>query len=252
MQQPGGKLDRKVAIITGGGSGIGRATSLLFAREGAMVVVADIDEASGIETVEDLCERGGEGIFVQTDVTEALQAQRMINAAMDAYGKLDILFNNAGIGHRVPVHECSEEDWDRVIAVNLKGVFLGCKYAVQVMMGQGGGNIINTASGAGLLGAVRSPAYSAAKGGVVILTKQMANDYARHNIRVNAICPGAVDTPLMNVVYRELSDDLQEGKRIYEARLPRGRLISPEDVAHVALYLSTDETGFITGNPFFI
>lgn len=208
MCQPSGLLDGKVAIITGGASGIGRATTLLHAREGAKVLVADIDKAGGTETVDGLRGLGGEGSFVLTGVTDASQVRRMINTAVDTYGKLDILFNNAGIGHRVPVHECSEADWDRVIAVNLKGVFLGCKYAVQVMLGQEGGNIINIASGAGLVGAVRSPAYSAAKGGVVILTKQMANDYARHNIRINAICPGAVDTLLMNVVYRELSDDL--------------------------------------------
>ena len=252
MQEPSRKLDGKVSIVTGGASGIGRATALLFAREGATVVVADIDPVGGHRTVADLHQRGGQALFVPTDVTIASDVQRLIQRTVETYGQLDILFNNAGIGHRVPVHECTEEDWDRVIAVNLKGVFLGCKYAVQVMLEQGGGTIIHTASGAGLLGAPRSPAYSAAKGGVVILTRQIANDYARHNIRINAICPGAVDTPLMNVVYREISDDLQEAKRIYEERLPRGRLISPEEVAHTALYLASDEIGFITGNPFFV
>ncbi|MGD8463678.1 MAG: glucose 1-dehydrogenase [Anaerolineae bacterium] len=252
MQSSGKKLDGKTAIITGGASGIGQATARLFAREGATVVVADIDSTGGNRVVDELRQRGADAIFVPTDVTIASDVQHMIESTVETYGKLDILFNNAGIGHRIPVHECSEEDWDRVIAVDLKGVFLGCKYGIQVMLEQGGGTIINTASGAGLLGAPRSPAYSAAKGGVVILTRQIANDYAQQNIRINAICPGAVDTPLMNVVYREISDDLQEAKRIYEARLPRGRLIHPEEVAHAALYLASDETRFITGNPFFV
>jgi NAD(P)-dependent dehydrogenase (short-subunit alcohol dehydrogenase family) len=252
MSDLGRKLTGKVAAITGAASGIGKATALLFAREGARVVVADVDELGGQEVVETIRQRGGEALFAFTDVTAAADVERMINLAVDIYGQMDILFNNAGIGHRIPVHECSEEDWDRVIAVNLKGVFLGCKYAARVMLRQGGGTIINTASGAGLVGAIRSPAYSASKGGVVVLTKQMANDYAQHNIRVNAICPGAVDTPLMGVVYREISDDPKEAKRIYESRLPRGRLITPEEVAHVALYLASDEIGAMTGNPFFI
>ena len=246
------RLSGKVAIITGAASGIGRATALLFGREGARVVVADIDEAGGQKAVSTIVDRGGEALFVLADVTVAADVQRMIHRAVETYGRLDILMNNAGIGHRVPVTECSEEDWDRVIAVDLKSVFLGCKYAIPVMVRQGGGTIINTASGAGLLGAPRSPAYSAAKGGVVILTKQIANDYARDNIRINAICPGAVDTPLMAVVYRDISEDLEEGKRIYESRLPRGKLIAPEEVAHTALYLASDELGFITGNPFFV
>jgi NAD(P)-dependent dehydrogenase (short-subunit alcohol dehydrogenase family) len=252
MNDLGRKLSGKVAAITGAASGIGQATALLFAREGAKVVVADVDEAGGRKTVDTIREQGGIALFAATDVTVAADVKRMVNLAVETHGRLDILFNNAGIGHRLPVHECSEEDWDRVIAINLKGVFLGCKYAVRAMMRQGGGTIINTASGAGLVGAPRSPAYSASKGGVVVLTKQMANDYAQHNIRVNAICPGAVDTPLMEVVYREISDDFEEAKRIYEARLPRGRLITPEEVAHVALYLASDEIGFITGNPFFV
>jgi len=252
MDEPRKRLSGKVAIITGSASGIGRATALLFGREGAQVVIADINEAGGRRTVDAIRERGGEALFVFADVTVAADVQRMINGTVEAYGRIDILMNNAGIGHRVPVVECSEEDWDRVIATDLKSVFLGCKYAIPVMVRQGGGTIINTASGAGLLGAPRSPAYSAAKGGVVILTKQIANDYARDNIRINAICPGAVDTPLMAVVYRDISEDLEEGTRIYESRLPRGKLIAPEEVAHTALYLASDELGFITGNPFFV
>lgn len=252
MEETRKRLRGKVAVITGAASGIGRATALLFAREGAKVVVADIDAEECFTVVDIIQGDGGEAVSALTDVTVAKDVQRMVNLAEETYGRLDVLFNNAGVGHRLPVHECTEEDWDRVIAVNLKGVFLGCKFAIPIMMEQGGGTIINTASGAGLLGAPRSPAYSAAKGGVVILTRQIANDYARYDIRVNAICPGAVDTALMNVVYRELSGDLDEGKRIYESRLPRGKLLSPEEVAHTALYLASEETRFITGNPFFV
>jgi NAD(P)-dependent dehydrogenase (short-subunit alcohol dehydrogenase family) len=252
MDQPRKKLSGKVAVITGAASGIGKASALLFGREGAKVVVADIVEAGGCQTVEAIRAHGGEALFVRTDVTVAVDVERMVNHAVESYGRLDILFNNAGIGHRVPVTECTEEDWDRVIAVDLKSVFLGCKYAIPVMMRQGGGTIVNTASGAGLLGAIDSPAYSAAKAGVVVLTKQIATDYSRHNIRINAICPGAVDTPLMNVVYRTISDDLAEAKRIYESRLPRGRLLSPEEVAYTALFLASDESDLISGNPYFV
>jgi len=246
------RLADKVALITGAASGIGRATALLFARGGAKVVVADINAAGGQDTVETIRRGGGEAIFALADVTSAADAKRMVDTAVETYGRLDILFNNAGIAHRAPVDECSEEDWDRVIAINLKGVFLGSKYAVPVMKRQGGGTIINTASGAGLVGTVHSPAYCASKGGVVLLTKQMALDFARDNIRVNAICPGAVDTPLMEVVLRELSDDLVEAKRMYEERLPRGKMLAPEQVAHAVLYLASDESGFMTGNPFMI
>jgi NAD(P)-dependent dehydrogenase (short-subunit alcohol dehydrogenase family) len=176
MGQPEPKLRDKVAVITGAASGIGRATALLFGREGARVVVADINEPGGQDTVTAIRQSGGEATFVLTDVTVAADVQGMIQRAVEIYRRLDILFNNAGIGHRIPVHLCSEEDWDRVLAVDLKSVFLGCKYAIPAMIAQGGGTIINTASGAGLLGAPRSPAYSAAKGGVVILTRQIAND----------------------------------------------------------------------------
>jgi NAD(P)-dependent dehydrogenase (short-subunit alcohol dehydrogenase family) len=233
------RLAGKVAVITGSASGIGRATALLFGREGAQILVADING-------------GGDATFSHTDVTKADDVRRMVGLSVEAYGRLDILFNNAGIGHRAPVHDCSEEDWDRVIATNLKGVFLGCKYAIPVMLRQGSGTIINTASGAGLVGAVHSPAYCASKGGVVLLTKQLAVDYTLNNIRVNAICPGAVDTPLMDVVYREISEDLVEAKRIYEERLPGHRLMAPEQVAHVALYLASAETQSMTGNAFMI
>ena len=215
-------LEGKSTVVTGSASGIGKATALLFARQGARVVVADINEEAGRETVRAICEEGGQATFLRTDVREADDVKEMIDFAVRTYGRLDVLVNNAGIGHRIPVHRCTEEDWENVIATNLTGVFLGCKYGVQAMLRQEGGVIVNIASGAGLLGAPRSPAYSAAKGGVVVLTRQIADDYAQDGIRINAVCPGAVDTPLMDVVYHEISDDLEEGKRIYESRLTRG------------------------------
>jgi len=252
MGAPQKKLEGKSTVVTGSASGIGKATALLFARHGGCVVVADINEEAGRETVRAIREEGGEATFSLTDVREAAAVEEMIDFVTRTYGCLDVLVNNAGIGHRVPVDRCTEQDWDNVIATNLKGVFLGCKYGVQAMLRQGGGTIVNIASGAGLLGAPRSPAYSASKGGVVVLTRQIANDYAQHGIRINAVCPGAVDTPLMEVAYREISDDPKEAKRIYESRLTRGRLLAPEEVAHTVLYLASDETAFITGNPFFV
>ena len=180
-------LEGKSTVVTGSASGIGKATALLFARQGARVVVADINEEAGRETVRAICEEGGQATFLRTDVREADDVKEMIDFAVRTYGRLDVLVNNAGIGHRIPVHRCTEEDWENVIATNLTGVFLGCKYGVQAMLRQEGGVIVNIASGAGLLGAPRSPAYSAAKGGVVVLTRQIADDYAQDGIRINAV-----------------------------------------------------------------
>jgi len=243
------KLKDKVAIITGGGSGIGRVTASLFAKEGANVVLVDIDSKKGQETVRMIKNAGGEATFIEADVTKAADAERMVKEAVANYGKLDILHNNAGfwlIGSLDRVTHISEGDWDRIIDVNLKSVFLCSKYAVPEMIRNGGGIIINTASEAGLVGYPDSAAYCAAKGGVVLLTRQMALDYAPVNIRVNCICPANVLTPLMER-YLATLDHPEQTRQAIEQVMPLGRFCTPEEVAYGALYLASDESSFTTG-----
>jgi len=190
-----GKLEGKIALITGGGSGIGRATALAFAAEGANVAVADRAEANARTAAEEITRRGGEAAAIRADVAKAADAERMVRDTVGRFGRLDILYNNAGIGFARRTHLMTEEEWDRTIDVDLKGVFLGCKYALPELM-KHGGVILSTASVAGLEGFRQMAAYCAAKAGVIMLTKSLAMDYAEHGIRVNCICPGSVDTPL--------------------------------------------------------
>lgn len=233
-----GRLEDKVAIITGAASGIGRATALLFAREGAKVVVADV--VSGEEVVEMIKQTGGEAIFVKTDVSKATEVERMVKSVVDNYGKLDIIFNNAGIGGTlVSTMKRTEEEWDKVINVNLKGVFLGMKYAIREMLNKGG-VIINTSSYAGLVGTAGIGAYSASKSGVIALTKTAAVEYAKRNIRVNAICPGGILTQMTQVLG-------ETDFKYIEEHTPMARVGKPEEVATVALFLASDESSFITG-----
>jgi len=235
------RLEGKVAIITGAGSGIGRETALLFAREGAKVVVADYVSEAGGETVRQIRESGGEAIFIKTDVSKASDVERMVKQTIEEYGKVDILHNNAGIlGEVAFVGDATEENWDRVFAVNLKGVFLCSKYAVREMVKRGGGVIISTASSMGLVGLPGNTAYSAAKGGVIQFTKTMALEYASSNIRVNCICAGWIDTPM--------NEELGEHIIRWTLReTPMGRWGRPEEVAQAALYLASDESSFVTG-----
>jgi len=238
------KLKDRVAVITGAGAGIGRATALLFAEEGAKVVVDDIVVDVGEETAKLIREKGGEAVFVEADVSKTQDVERMIQTAIDTYGRLDILHNNAGIeGERRSIRKYHEEEWDRVMGINLKGVFLGSKYAIPHMLNQGGGVIVNTASVAGLVGMTHVPAYCASKGGVVLLTKSMALEYAKKNIRVNCICPGGVLTPLFERsvgTATELADKIRK-------QWPIGRWAKPEEIAQAALFLASDQSSYMTG-----
>ncbi|MFC2058307.1 SDR family NAD(P)-dependent oxidoreductase [Chloroflexota bacterium] len=239
-----GKLDGKVALITGAASGIGRATALLFSEEGARLAIADYAPDSGQETVRMVKEAGGEAIFIETDVSKAADVQRMIKTTMDTYGRIDILHNNAAIqGTLGPVETLAEEDWDSVITINLKSVFLCSKYTIPIMLEQGEGVIVNTASIAGIVGLGIMPAYCASKGGVVQLTKAMALRYAKQNIRVNCICPGAVETPMLQI---EIPTDPAEREAFMSTRAG-GRLIYPEEIARAALYLASDDSSSCIG-----
>lgn len=246
-----GKLDGKVATITGAASGIGRATALLFAKEGAKVVLADWDEEKGREAAEEISRNGGSATFLRVDVSKAEDVEAMVRTALETYGRLDVLFNNAGIeGARNRTADCTLENWERVISINLTGVFLGMKYGIPAMLSSGGGSIINTASTAGLAGNAGLPAYCASKGGVVQLTKAAALEYARKGIRVNAICPGGIWTALVERYTAGLS--LEEMMPMVKAVHPIGRFGQPEEVAQMALFLASDESSFCTGAPFLI
>ena len=240
-----GQLAGKITLVTGGGSGIGKATSLAFAREDARVVVADVNVAGGEETVRLIQDTGGDATFVSADVAQASQVEAMVQEAVRVYGRLDCAFNNAGVsGGRGLIHEYSEDDWDRVIGINLKGVWLCMKYEIIQMLAQGGGAIVNTASVMGLVGGSRSPAYGASKHGVVGLTRTAAVGYAESGIRVNAVCPGYIRTPLIE--QGALTDPGGEERII--ARHPVGRLGTPEEVAESVVWLCSDAASFVTGH----
>jgi NAD(P)-dependent dehydrogenase (short-subunit alcohol dehydrogenase family) len=243
-----GKLEGKVAVITGAASGIGRATALLFVAEGGRVVLADWDESGGEGVAGEIAERGGEAFFQRTDVSQPGDVQALMDGAVKTYGRLDIVFNNAGVeGEMVPTADCSLENWDRVININLKGVFLGMKYAIPQML-RNGGVIINNASIAGVVGFAGLPAYCASKGGVIQLSKAAALEYAKMGIRVNAICPGIIATPMVD---RAIGES-EEARKGFEALEPVGRFGTAEEVARLALYLASEDSSFCTGAPFII
>jgi NAD(P)-dependent dehydrogenase (short-subunit alcohol dehydrogenase family) len=245
-----GQLAGQVALVTGGSSGIGRATALAFAREGAQVVVADVNVAGGEETVRRIRAVGGEAIFVKTDVTQPSEVEAMVNKAVQSYGRLDCAFNNAGVATRdsAPTAICSEDDWDRVVSVNLKGVFLCLKYELRQMLKQGGGAIVNTASVYGLVAAGDSERgispYVASKHGVVGQTKATALEYAHANIRINAVCPGHIRTPM---IIPEAGLSPKKGAHL-NAEYPVGRIGEPEEVAQVVVWLCSEAASFITGH----
>jgi NAD(P)-dependent dehydrogenase (short-subunit alcohol dehydrogenase family) len=239
----------KVALITGGGGGIGRATALGFATRGAKVMVVDHDATLGKATADIVIQQGGAATFHQADVTKSASVQDYVKATLDAYGRIDCFFNNAGIeGKVVPIQEYEEEVFDQVIAVNLKGVFLGMRHVLPVMLRQGSGTVVNTASVAGLFGGPGMPAYVASKHGVLGLTKVASSDVAAHGIRVNAVCPGPVETRMMRSLESQRNPNDPEGvHRAYSATMPSGRYSLPEEVAGVVLYLSSDLSGNVTG-----
>jgi NAD(P)-dependent dehydrogenase (short-subunit alcohol dehydrogenase family) len=235
----------KVALITGGASGIGRATALLFAREGAAVAIADIDQA-GQAVADEIGRNGSYAIFEQADVTQSADCQRVLQRTLHEFGGIHVLFNNAGIIRRASVVELNEEDWDRVMAVNVKSIFLMSRQVIPIMAKAGGGSIINTASGWGLAGGPRAAVYCASKGAVVLLTKAMAIDHGPQNIRVNCICPGDTDTSMLRNEAQQLGER-EDVFLVESARRPLGRIGKPEEIAQAALYLASDASSFVTG-----
>ncbi len=242
------KLRDKVALITGAGSGIGRATAILFAKEGAKVSVVDLDNERGVDTVQLIKDQGGNAIFIRADVSQIEDARRMVEITVNTWNRLDILFNNAGISVVGTVETLTEEEWDRVMGVNLKSVFLGSKFAIPHMRRQGGGCIINMASANGIRPYTNRDAYSASKGAIISLTKGMALGFVKDNIRVNCLCPGTVETAILNGVASKLYPDMETARQAFIARQPMGRMGKPEEIAHAALYIASDEAAFMTGS----
>lgn len=241
-----GRVDGKIALVTGGGSGIGRATALALASEGAKVVISDVVVAGGEETVKMIKAAGGEATFVKADVAKPADVEALIKKIVDTYGRLDCAFNNAGIeGDMATTADCSQENWDRVIDIDLKGVWLCMKYEIPQMLKQGSGAIVNTASVAGLVGFVGLPAYVAAKHGVNGLTKTAALEYAKQGIRVNAVCPGVIQTPMVDRLFK----NQPAAGEIIAAMEPVARLGKPEEIAQAVVWLCSDAASFVTGLP---
>jgi NAD(P)-dependent dehydrogenase (short-subunit alcohol dehydrogenase family) len=241
-----GRLAGKTALITGGTSGIGRATAVLFARDGAQVAVVGRDEARGQEVVAEIEEAGGTATFVPCDVRFADECRRAVDRTIHAFGRLDILFNNAGIFYPHTILECTEEEWDLTVDISLKGTYLMSRFALPHMIAQGGGAIVNNGSGWGLVGGNEAVAYCAAKGGVVLMTKALAVDHSHQGIRVNCVCPGDVETPMLTV-------DAEQRGMSWQAYLaeaadrPLGRIGQPEEIAKAVLFLASDDASFVTG-----
>ena len=244
--QLAGRVSGKVALITGGASGIGRATALLFAHEGAAIALADVNADAGRRVADEITQFGGRVFFDTVDVTRAADCQRLVERAIREFGRIDILFNNAGITRRATVLDLSEEDWDRVMAVNVKSIYLLSREVIPHMQKAGGGTIINTASGWGLVGGAKAAVYCASKGAVVLLTKAMAVDHGEQNIRVNCVCPGDTDTGMLREEAQQLGEE--NSRFLAEAaKRPLGRVGTPEEIAQAALYLASAASSFVTG-----
>jgi NAD(P)-dependent dehydrogenase (short-subunit alcohol dehydrogenase family) len=245
-----GRLANKVALVTGAGGGIGRAAVSRFSAEGARVVVVDFDERAGRAVVDEVAAQGGSAAFVRADVSKAADCEAMVSFAEKHFGALHVVFNNAGIfpDEDGSVIDTDEAVFDRVIAVNLKGVFFGCKYGIPALLRAGGGSIINTASFVALMGAATSQsAYTASKGGVLALTREIAIEFARRGIRANALCPGPVNTPLLQSL---LADPARRARRI--VHLPMGRLAEAVEIANAALFLASEESSYVNGATFLV
>jgi len=240
------QLAGRVATITGGASGIGRATALLFAREGAAIALADLKTDAGQRVVDEIVQAGGRAFFESADVTQSADCQRLVERTIREFGRIDILFNNAGIIRRATVLDLSEEDWDRVMAVNVKSIYLLSREVIPYMQKAGSGTIINTASGWGLTGGARAAVYCASKGAVVLLTKAMAIDHGPRKIRVNCICPGDTDTGMLREEARQLGES-NSSFLAESVKRPLGRVGTPEEIAQAALYLASDASSFVTG-----
>jgi NAD(P)-dependent dehydrogenase (short-subunit alcohol dehydrogenase family) len=241
------KLRDKAALITGGNSGIGRAIAMLFAAEGARVVIAARNEARSHETVEAIAKSRGQAIFVSCDVRQAADCQKAVESAIEAFGQLDVLVNNAGIIYRATVVNTTEQEWDDTMDTNVKSAYLMSKHAIPWMIKGGGGTIINIASYYGIVGGKEAAAYCASKGAMVLLTKALALDHAAQNIRVNCVCPGSVDTPMLKQEMEELGS-VDKLRPLFEAKHPLGRICSPGEVAQAALFLASTDSSFITGS----
>ncbi|MCI0792103.1 MAG: glucose 1-dehydrogenase [Chloroflexi bacterium] len=239
-----GRLDGKVVFISGGARGQGAAEARIFAQEGAKVVIGDVLDAEGTGVASEIAESGGDALFVHLDVTDEEDWRKAIGAAVSNFGKLDVLVNNAGIWRRGRVEDTTVEDWDTIMDVNAKGVFLGTKLAIPEMRKAGGGSIINISSTAGLVGGPRSSAYTASKGAVRLFTKATAIQYAKEGIRANSIHPGPIETAMIQQVWQ--GDEQNREEAI--ARTPLGRIGTPEDIAYGALFLASDESSFMTGS----
>jgi NAD(P)-dependent dehydrogenase (short-subunit alcohol dehydrogenase family) len=240
-----GRLDGKVALITGAASGMGKVAATVFAGEGASVVVADVSDDAGEGTVMEIAGVGGQAAYVHADVSTAAETEAMIRFAVERFGGLHVLYNNAGVfpADDASVTDTPEETWDRVMNINLKGVFLGCKYGIPAMLESGGGSIINVASFVALMGAATPQiSYTASKGGVLSMTREIAVEFARRNIRANALCPGPVETPLLAEL---MSDPARRQRRL--VHIPIGRLGQAHEVVNAALFLASDESSLITG-----
>lgn len=242
---PNRKFAGKVAFVTGAANGIGRAAALAFAREGASVVVADVSEKGNKETARMVEELGGQALAVNCDVTRNEDIQRSLKATIEKLGRLDFAFNNAGIEYAIkPAADVTDEEWDRIMGIDLRGIFLCMKHEIPLMLKQGGGAIVNNSSGAGIKGFKGGAAYVAAKHGVVGLTKAAALDYAALNVRINAVCPGIIDTPMMD----RFSGGTAEGRRAVIAQEPVGRMGTPEEIGAAVVWLCSDAAAFVVGH----